>query len=75
MIARSNTVGDLRYEFFSMGNDSLVTKIPRHKGDQTGEQIFPKHLFANPFDASCCFFVALGLHYFSNMSPANGRVF
>ena len=75
MISRSSTVSDLRYEFMSMENDAVVAKIPKHKSDQTGEQIFPKHLYAHPYDASSCIFVALGLHYFTNLSPANGRVF
>ena len=75
MIARSQTVADLRYDFFSMGTDSIKIKITKHKGDQIGKDIFPKHMYANPYNPKLCLFTALGIHLFTNMSPSNGRIF
>jgi hypothetical protein len=43
---------------------SLVT-IPRHKGDQTGENTKPKHVYSNLFKPEICPVLALALFVFS----------
>ena len=75
LISRSKQLSNLRYSFISLSLDALVFKFPKSKGDQSGEAGYPKHVYPNPTDAPRCSVVALGMHYFSNLSPSNGRVF
>ncbi len=53
---------------FSWENDSLVVDISKHKADQTGERVTPKHIYANPFIPELCPIMALALHVFGNTS-------
>ena len=53
-------VGEMMYRHISWGSDSLVIELPKTKSDQRGEKGTPKHVFANPLDASCCPVLALG---------------
>jgi hypothetical protein len=39
--------------------------MSKHKGDQTGENIPPKHVFANPYNPAICPILALALHVFA----------
>lgn len=65
LFARSISVSDLRMCHLSWSNDALVVDLSRHKADQTGEKITPKHVFANPFEPYACPILALGLYLFS----------
>lgn len=65
LFARSCSVADLRTHHFSWENDSLVIDFSKQKGDQTGEHIAPKHIYANPYTPSVCPMLALALHMFS----------
>jgi len=39
--------------------------MSKQKGDQTGERIKPKHVFANPYEPVLCPVLAIALHVFS----------
>jgi hypothetical protein len=39
--------------------------MSKHKADQTGEKITPKHIYANPWNPEICPILALSLHVFS----------
>jgi len=65
LFARSISVAELRTHHFTWDNDCIVIDMSLQKGDQTGESIEPKHLFANPYEPSICVVLALALHMFS----------
>ena len=65
MFARSCSVGDLRTAHFAWNNDALVIRLGKHKGDQAGESVEPKYLFANPFAPEICPVLAMGLYVFT----------
>ena len=65
LFARSINVADLRMTHLSWSNDALIVTLNRHKADQTGEHISPKHLYANPYKPAICPILALGIHMLS----------
>lgn len=73
LFARSCSVSDLYYHHFSWDNDSLVIDMSKHKADQAGERITPKHIYANPYKPATCPFLALALHVFSTAFRADGE--
>jgi hypothetical protein len=64
LFARSITVSALRTHHISWHNDSLLIDMSKHKADQTGEKITPKHVYANPYEPSICPILSLALHVF-----------
>jgi hypothetical protein len=52
-------------QHISWENDSLKIVLPKHKGDQEGARIYPKHIFANPLRPEVCPVLALGIYVFS----------
>ncbi|TXT28995.1 MAG: hypothetical protein FD136_1915 [Chitinophagaceae bacterium] len=50
---------------FTWDNDSLVVQFDKQKGDQTGESVTPKHVYANPHEPSICPLLSLALLVFS----------
>jgi hypothetical protein len=65
LFARSISVSQLRMCHLTWSNDALVIDLSRHKADQTGEKITPKHIFANPFEPHTCPILATALYLFS----------
>lgn len=65
LFARSCNVGKLMLHHISWENDSLKIVLPKHKGDQEGARIYPKHIFANPLRPKVCPVLALALFVFS----------
>lgn len=65
LFSRSCSVADLRTHHFSWDNDCLVVDMSKQKGDQTGDKITPKHVYANPYNPEICIILALALHVFS----------
>lgn len=65
LFARSCNVGTLMLQHIFWENDSLKIVLPRHKGDQEGTRIYPKHIYANPLRPEACPVLALGLYTFS----------
>lgn len=64
LFARSCSVAQLRTNHMYWANDCLVVDFSLHKGDQAGERITPKHVFANPYHPEVCPILALALHVF-----------
>ena len=65
LMARSNSVGSLMYQHVSWENDSMVIRLPKHKGDQEGKNSYPKHVFANPNDPSICPVLGFAVYVFT----------
>jgi len=65
LFARSCLVSDLRTHHFNWDNDCMVIDMSKHKGDETGEHIQPKHLYANPYNPEVCVILAMALHVFA----------
>lgn len=61
MIARSHTVAPLLWKNIGWVDDCLTIKYDTSKTNQTGETIFPRHIYANPFEPCICPILALGI--------------
>ena len=57
-MACSINVGGLALHCFCIVEDNMVPKYDKHKAGQTGEKVHDKHLYDNPFNPLCHFFVA-----------------
>jgi hypothetical protein len=65
LIGRTNTTSHIHFANISWNIDSLLITIPRHKGDQAGQNTKPKHIYANPFAPAICPVLALAIYIFS----------
>ena len=55
LISRSCNVAGLIFPMMGWAEDCMVIRVPKHKGDQTGESIGKdKHVYANPFMPEIC---------------------
>jgi hypothetical protein len=61
LMSRSISVATLKYTNISWSGDALVIELPRHKGDQEGASVYPKHVFANALDPLICPILHLGI--------------
>jgi hypothetical protein len=61
LMARSCSVGDLMLQHLRWHNDALVCTLPKHKGDQVGDKIVDRHVFANPLNPVVCPILSLGV--------------
>ena len=60
-MARSRNIRELAYHCFTVGDDYIKIKYDKTKADQEGEKVKDKHLYDNPFNATVCPFLALGI--------------
>lgn len=75
LISRSNNVGNLLFDHITWKDDALIVFLPKTKGDQEGENAFPRHLYANPENGALCPVLALAVHVFSaSATPTNSRL-
>ena len=52
-------------QHMDMGGDCVKVKVPKHKGDQTGEGMGnEKHVYANPYNPAICPMLALAVFIF-----------
>jgi hypothetical protein len=65
LFARSASVGDLLLHHFDWKEDSMTITLPKHKGDQEGLHVYPKHIYANPVYPELCPILSLGIYIFS----------
>lgn len=65
LFARSCNVGSLMLQHISWENDSLKIVLPKHKGDQEGARVYPKHVYANPLRPEVCPILGLGIYALS----------
>jgi len=62
MMLRCSNLNDLKYGLIAWGGDHIQITIPRHKGDQTGENgLTTKCIYANPLNPNICVFLSLGV--------------
>lgn len=73
---RSCSVSSLHTHHISWDNDCLVIDMSKQKGDQAGERITPKHVYANPHEPALCPVLALALHIFGTgfLTSANSTM-
>jgi hypothetical protein len=64
-LSRANMIGKLSINHIGMAQDALTVTISKHKGDQDGSKVFPRHVYANPLNPVVCPFLHLGLYLFS----------
>ena len=73
LMTRNESVDDLLEEHFDWTEDAMLIEEQGHKGDQTGEDKFYKHLYANPNRPEICSVLALAVQIFcSEYRPASG---
>jgi hypothetical protein len=70
LISRTDSVDCLMLQHFEWEGDAMIIEEQGHKVDQTGENKFGKHIYANPLEPSVCPYLALAVYIFS----ANNRV-
>ena len=65
LISRSCNVEALMFPLFGWREDCMVIKVPKHKGDQTGDSISKdKHTYANPLMPEVCPILATAIAVF-----------
>lgn len=68
LFARSNSVANIMLNHINWENDCLLITLPKHKGDQEGANVSPKHVYANPGKPEICPILALAIYAFSTNS-------
>jgi hypothetical protein len=54
LMSRSDSVDSIMLQHIEWAEDALVIEEQGHKGDQTGENKFDKHVYANPIEPMKC---------------------
>jgi hypothetical protein len=67
LIARATSVATLMMEHISWEGDALLVTLPKHKGDQDGDHVFARHLYANTADPFICPVLALAVLVFTRV--------
>jgi hypothetical protein len=62
-MAKSISIGNLRFNCVSLGKDSIIIKIWDSKKDKKGEKTSPKNCFSNPLNHLICITTALGCYF------------
>jgi hypothetical protein len=65
LAARSVNVGWMMYSHISWEEDALLVTIPKTKNDPEGAVVYPKHVYANPYDPVICPMLSLGIKLLS----------
>ena len=65
LMSRSESVDSLMMEHVDWDGDALTIEEQGHKGDQTGECKYPKHLYANTEYPYKCAVLAFAVQFFS----------
>jgi hypothetical protein len=65
LFARSHSVATLMLHHFEWQDDCLLVTLPKHKGDQEGTTVLPKHVYANPQNPWTCPILSLAIYTFS----------
>ena len=65
LMARSVSVGTILLDHLSWENDSLLVSTPKHKGDQEGNNFYPKHVYAYPDNPNIFPILSTAIHFFS----------
>jgi hypothetical protein len=73
LMSRSESVDALMLQHVDWDGDALTIEEQGHKGDQTGENKYPKHIYANPNQPSKCPILALAVQFFSFPQRLQGQ--
>ena len=74
--ARNCSVGGIQYSHLNWSIDAITVTLPVTKCNQSAENVYPKHIYANPYCPSICPFLMLGLHILlCSQLPSNGGLF
>lgn len=65
LMARCSTIAAIMLQHLSWQEDALVVTTPKHKGDQEGAKVYPRHVYANPFEPFICPILSLAVLIFS----------
>jgi hypothetical protein len=65
LMSRTETVDAIMLQHIGWSEDSLIIQEQGHKGDQTGEAKYWKHIYANPGDPAICPILALAVVVFA----------
>jgi archaellum component FlaC len=71
LMSRADSVDSIMLQHIEWSEDSLVIEEQGHKGDQTGENKYGKHIYANPFEPEKCPILSLSVLLFS--TPTRSR--
>ena len=61
LMARSQTTSNLLWENVGWDGDCMTLQYETSKSNQTGENVVPRHIFANPYQPSICPILAMGI--------------
>ena len=64
LMARSVSVCTIMLQHISWEQDSMVVTTPKHKGDQEGNNCYPKHVFANTDNPTICPILSMAILFF-----------
>ena len=67
LIARATSVAKLMMEHVSWEGDALLLTLPKHKGDQDGDHVFARHVYANTTDPFICPILAMAVLVFTRV--------
>ena len=73
LMSRSESVDSLMLQHIDWDCDALIIEEQGHKGDQTGENKFGKHVYANPEHPDKCPILAFATLLFSFPTRPNGK--
>lgn len=65
LMARSQTTSTLLWKNVGWDGDCMTLQYDTSKSNQTGENVVPRHLYANPFEPSICPVLAMGIKLLS----------
>lgn len=73
LISRSDSVETIMFPHMNWVEDCLTVEEQDHKGDQTGEEKFGKHIYANPFQPEICPILATAILIFCSPDGSEFR--
>ena len=59
-------------QHISWEQDAMVITTPKHKGDQEGNNCYPKHVYANPLNPAICLILSMALLIFGGEWQRSG---
>jgi hypothetical protein len=73
LMSRAESVDSLMLQHIDWDNDALIVEEQGHKGDQTGENKFGKHIYANPHNPQKCPILAVAVLIFCFPNRPKGK--
>jgi hypothetical protein len=73
LMSRGDSSESLMLQHITWSEDALIVEEQGHKGDQTGEAKFGKHVYANPIEPHTCPILSLAVLLFCTTRKPGGR--